>query len=63
LALLYPDYPPLPADLQASFRLTTIGQAARFLVTLWPGYQSLLELLGRSGEPNFHFVAAMAQKP
>jgi DNA polymerase-3 subunit delta' len=56
LALLYPDYPPLPTDLQASFRLTTIGQAARFLVTLWPGYQSLLELLGRSGEPNFHLL-------
>ncbi len=56
LALLYPDYPPLPPDLQASFRLTTIGQAARFLVTLWPGYQSLLELLGRSGEPNFHLL-------
>ncbi|MBM3602210.1 MAG: hypothetical protein FJX22_00295 [Alphaproteobacteria bacterium] len=54
LALLYPDYPPLPPELQASFRLTTIGQAARFLQCLWPGYQSLLAMLGRSSDPNFH---------
>jgi DNA polymerase-3 subunit delta' len=56
LAQLYPQLPPLPPELQLSFRLNSIGRAASFLKNLWPAYQSLLALLQKSAAPNLHLL-------